>query len=233
MKILKIKLFQPRTNYRIPSAYQTRLSYLVPPYSTVIGFLCSATKIPVDYFQNASMGIYTKIGGEVYETVLFDSWRKGEDAPFKVPVKVEHLLNVEVLIYLSLKEDAIDFLLQRFENPDPFYLGSADNSALIEAIEIVEKPELNYFSVLEYNAFMPHPEKVDPQYLTSNYERLYEAVPYSCFRISSLYRVLNGQRVFERIPVKQVLAGFEQVGLRYEVYTDPSENIPLFMAKLC
>lgn len=41
MQALKIKIFQPTAHYRMPFTYQRRHTYPVPPYSTVIGFLCN------------------------------------------------------------------------------------------------------------------------------------------------------------------------------------------------
>lgn len=41
MKVLKIKIYQPSAHFRVPFTYQRRHTYPIPPYSTVIGFLCN------------------------------------------------------------------------------------------------------------------------------------------------------------------------------------------------
>jgi len=41
MKALLIKIYQPTAHYRMPFTYQRRHTYPIPPYSTVIGFLCN------------------------------------------------------------------------------------------------------------------------------------------------------------------------------------------------
>lgn len=41
MKILRLQIYQPQAHYRIPFTYQRRHTYPIPPYSTVIGFLCN------------------------------------------------------------------------------------------------------------------------------------------------------------------------------------------------
>ena len=41
LKALRLKIHQPQAHYRIPFAYQKRHTYPIPPYSTVIGFLCN------------------------------------------------------------------------------------------------------------------------------------------------------------------------------------------------
>jgi CRISPR-associated protein Cas5t len=45
LKILKIKIYQPQAHYRIPFTYQRRHTYPIPPYSTIIGFLCNVLGI--------------------------------------------------------------------------------------------------------------------------------------------------------------------------------------------
>jgi CRISPR-associated protein Cas5t len=45
LKILKVKIYQPHAHYRIPFTYQRRHTYPLPPYSTVIGFLCNVLGI--------------------------------------------------------------------------------------------------------------------------------------------------------------------------------------------
>lgn len=45
MKILRLKIYQPQAHYRIPFTFQRRHTYPLPPYSTVIGFLCNALGI--------------------------------------------------------------------------------------------------------------------------------------------------------------------------------------------
>jgi CRISPR-associated protein Cas5 subtype I-B len=39
MQALRLELYQPSANYRVPYAYQRRLTYPLPPYATVLGFL--------------------------------------------------------------------------------------------------------------------------------------------------------------------------------------------------
>jgi len=39
MKAIRLRIFQPTAHYRIPYAYQRRLTYPLPPYATVLGML--------------------------------------------------------------------------------------------------------------------------------------------------------------------------------------------------
>ncbi len=50
MKTLLIKIYQPTAHYRMPFTYQRRHTYPIPPYSTVIGFLCNM--LGIDYQGN-------------------------------------------------------------------------------------------------------------------------------------------------------------------------------------
>jgi CRISPR-associated protein Cas5t len=43
--ILLLRIYQPQANYRVPFTYQRRHTYPIPPYSTVIGFLCNVLGI--------------------------------------------------------------------------------------------------------------------------------------------------------------------------------------------
>ncbi|MCS7158698.1 MAG: type I-B CRISPR-associated protein Cas5b [Blastocatellia bacterium] len=45
MNILRLRIYQPQAHYRIPFTYQRRHTYPIPPYSTVIGFLCNVLGI--------------------------------------------------------------------------------------------------------------------------------------------------------------------------------------------
>ena len=41
MEVLKINIYQPQAHYRMPFTYQRRHTYPIPPYSTILGFLCN------------------------------------------------------------------------------------------------------------------------------------------------------------------------------------------------
>ncbi len=43
--ILRLRIYQPQAHYRVPFTYQRRHTYPIPPYSTVIGFLCNVLGI--------------------------------------------------------------------------------------------------------------------------------------------------------------------------------------------
>lgn len=45
MKVLRLRIYQPQAHYRVPFTYQRRHTYPLPPYSTVIGFLCNVLGI--------------------------------------------------------------------------------------------------------------------------------------------------------------------------------------------
>lgn len=45
ISLLKIKIYQPQAHYRIPFSYQRRLTYPLPPYSTVLGLIANVLGI--------------------------------------------------------------------------------------------------------------------------------------------------------------------------------------------
>lgn len=45
LKALKIKIYQPQAQFRMPFAYQRRHTYPLPPYSTVLGFIANVLGI--------------------------------------------------------------------------------------------------------------------------------------------------------------------------------------------
>lgn len=45
MKILRLKIYQPSAHYKIPFTFARRHTYPIPPFSTVIGFLCNVLGI--------------------------------------------------------------------------------------------------------------------------------------------------------------------------------------------
>jgi len=42
MPILRLHIYQPQAHYRVPFTYKRRHTFPIPPYSTIIGFLCNA-----------------------------------------------------------------------------------------------------------------------------------------------------------------------------------------------
>ncbi|MEN3015194.1 MAG: type I-B CRISPR-associated protein Cas5b, partial [bacterium] len=65
MKLLRLKIFQLNASYKIPYAPSINLTYPIPPFSTVIGFLCNILGIKDQYDpkfiklkENLYLGIY-------------------------------------------------------------------------------------------------------------------------------------------------------------------------------
>ncbi|MEM4284207.1 MAG: type I-B CRISPR-associated protein Cas5b [Candidatus Caldarchaeum sp.] len=67
MKVLRLRIYQPQAHYRVPFTYQRRHTYPIPPYSTVIGFLCNVLGID-DQKKKETIGVRS--------TVLYDELKK-------------------------------------------------------------------------------------------------------------------------------------------------------------
>jgi CRISPR-associated protein Cas5t len=59
MKLLRLQIYQPQAHYRLPFTYQRRHTYPIPPYSTVIGFLCNL--LGIDGISERSQRLLEKL----------------------------------------------------------------------------------------------------------------------------------------------------------------------------
>lgn len=62
MPILRLIIYQPQAHFRLPFTFQRRHTYPIPPYSTIIGFLCNVCGIDDQnkeiLFNNKKIKIY-------------------------------------------------------------------------------------------------------------------------------------------------------------------------------
>lgn len=147
-KFLRLHLFQPSANYRLPYAYQRRLTYPLPPYSTVLGFLTNLVKDHPSisrYLEQekkqlpiSGIAICGRFLSKVSEYIWFrgfghkDKASKGEILRYRMyglpehpgkqlPGVVEVLENVEVVVYLaSKKSDFLKNLMDALKSPKPY-----------------------------------------------------------------------------------------------------------------
>lgn len=77
MKILRIKIYQPQAHYRMPFTYQRRHTYPLPPYSTVIGFLCNALGIydqRTELYQEGILNLKISLAGRFESKITEYIW---------------------------------------------------------------------------------------------------------------------------------------------------------------
>ncbi len=157
MKILRIKIFQPTAHYRIPFTFARRHTYPIPPYSTVIGFLCNVLGVK-DHSderfrklkESLSLAIYGNFESMTREYVWFrnlyiDSHNSRFTSPEnriidqipehpggQIPIRIDVLENVKLIIYIAHDEESfLKEIEKAFKNPEkriyPLHLGRAED----------------------------------------------------------------------------------------------------------
>jgi CRISPR-associated protein Cas5t len=145
LNILRLKIYQPQAHYRIPFTYQRRHTYPLPPYSTIIGFLCNLLgydSIPKGYndLQNLKISIAGRFGSKTTEYIWFRNLSK--DAHIKrfkalnnrsvggyiehiggqSPIFIDVLDEVHLVIHLAHEDkdflENIRYLLKSPNNPN-------------------------------------------------------------------------------------------------------------------
>ncbi|WP_134113922.1 type I-B CRISPR-associated protein Cas5b [Hypnocyclicus thermotrophus] len=151
MKAIRIKLYQNMVNYKIPSSFQLKETYPLPPYSTVIGMvhnLCGykeyqEMKISIQGKYHSKVNdLYTRY--EFKNGMEFDKGRHQLQAD-KFGIcrgisTVELLTDVELLIHIIPEnQDLIEEIKNSLDFPKIFpALGRWEDLAVIGEVKIVE-----------------------------------------------------------------------------------------------
>lgn len=147
MPVLRLKIYQPQAHYRIPFTYQRRLTYPIPPYSTIIGFLCNACGVDDQkngLYENVIRKLKISIAGrfktKTTEMIWFRNLSKkahigtygaidnreknGQIGHIggQAPMKIDVLEDVELIIHLYHEnednKDKLKELQKKLENPE-------------------------------------------------------------------------------------------------------------------
>ncbi|MCL6524841.1 MAG: CRISPR-associated protein Cas5 [Thermoflavifilum sp.] len=132
MYYIRLNIYQPHAHYRIPFTYQRRHTYPIPPYSTVIGFLCNVLGIcghlndDYENLQKIKMSIAGRFAAKTTEYIWFrnlakrknearfgypeNRWVNGhiEHPGGQSPMRIDVLDEVHLVIYLAHED--LDFL---------------------------------------------------------------------------------------------------------------------------
>jgi len=166
MKILRISIYQPQAHYRIPFTYKRRHTYPIPPYSTVIGFLCNVlgiddqrTKI-YQRLKEIKLAIACKYASKTTEYIWFRNLslkkhinRFGytenrfvgghiEHIGYQSPVRIDVLNDVFLKIYLAHEDGSFlneirDTLVNPGRRLEVLHIGRAEDWIVLE-----EKPKI-------------------------------------------------------------------------------------------
>lgn len=182
-KALRLRIYQPQAHYRIPFTYQRRHTYPIPPYSTVIGFLCNVLGIDdqsKDEYQKLKaikISIAGRFESKTTEYVWFRNLSKNahvnrfgfvenrsinghlEHIGGQSPVLVDILNEVGLIIHLAHEDKAFfQRIKEEVENPvhrlEILHLGRAEDWIVLE--EVSDVVELSNFRVKRVDKNFEH-----------------------------------------------------------------------------
>lgn len=165
MQALKINFSAPSAHYRIPHSNNPHATYLLPPFSTVIGLLANilGERQLIDNLLAADFGLgihssyetlsreyvwYRNISADAHKgRYVIANQRQWQERPDHLggqsPITVEVLNNVHLTIYLVHPDlDIAKQLINMAHKPERWlshlHLGRAEDWAVIENIKMVE-----------------------------------------------------------------------------------------------
>ena len=139
MKAIKLKLYQNMVNYKVPTSFQLKESYPLPPYSTVIGMVHSLC----DFKEYKPMKI--SISGNYFSKVnnLYTRHEfNNSDNVIKGPATIELLVDVNLTIHIIPEDQSEEFLnmiFEAFKYPREYpSLGRREDIVLIKDVKIID-----------------------------------------------------------------------------------------------
>ena len=153
MKAIKLKLYQNMVNYKVPTSFQLKESYPLPPYSTVIGMVHSLC----DFKEYKPMKI--SISGSYFSKVndLYTRYEFKNGNPYEIGrhqlnvngcginrgvATAELLVDVNLTIHIIPEDQSEEFLntiFEAFKYPREYpSLGRREDIVLIKDVRIVD-----------------------------------------------------------------------------------------------
>lgn len=175
MKAIRLKLYQNLANYRVPTSFQLKESYPLPPYSTVSGMVhrvCQFTEyhpmdisIQGDYYSKVNdLNVRYEFAAASYEkdrhTFKLHSSEDGRDyGMIRGVTTTELLTDIELMIHIIPHNDEdLEHIYQSFLRPKEYVsLGRREDIVRIDEVKIVRisKEELDDEYILSSSAYVP------------------------------------------------------------------------------
>ncbi len=175
MRAVRLKLYQNLVNYKIPTSFQLKETYPLPPYSTVSGMVhrvCGFTdyhpmKISIqgDYYSKVNdLNMRYEFAAAAYEegrhTIKLHSSEDNRDyGMIRGVTTTELLTDVELIIHiLPENEGDLETIYQAFKEPHEYIsLGRREDIVRVDEVKIVEVEErvLEDMYTLENSAYVP------------------------------------------------------------------------------
>ena len=154
MKSIRLKLKQNLVNYKLPTSFQLKETYPLPPYSTVIGMVHNTC----NYIEYKPMKIsvqgkyHSKVNDlatryEFKNGMTFDASRHqikvGEYGISRGVSNVELLSDVELVIHIVPEdENLVEEIFNAFKTPREYIsLGRREDLVVVDEVKIVEISE--------------------------------------------------------------------------------------------
>lgn len=166
MKALKVKIYQPTAHYRMPFTYQRRHTYPIPPYSTVIGFLCNMLGIDYkgneqfDKLKDCKLSVSGRFDIKLTEYIWFRNLSKNSHEKYfgstairekngeinhiggQSPMRIDVLENMHLNIHIVNEDESfLEELKSNLINPvkrlETVHLGRAEDWIVFDTIESV------------------------------------------------------------------------------------------------
>lgn len=172
MKAVRLKLYQELVNYKVPTSFQLKETYPLPPYSTVIGMIHNLCRYS-DYkeMKISIQGKYLSKVNDLYTRYEFKPECTFEKGRHQLEVNgfgisrgiatAELLTEVELLIHIIPEEQVrINEIEQAFLTPWEFpSLGRREDIVVIKEIKVVDVIEREFkISISKdngYSAYVP------------------------------------------------------------------------------
>lgn len=181
MKAIRIKIEQELVNYKVPTSFQLKETYPLPPYSTVIGmvhFACGYTEYKE--MDVSIQGKYHSKVNDLFTRYEFKPAMKYEAGRHQLETDgfgigrgvatTELLTEVELLLHIIPKDqNLVEEIAEGLKNPKEFLsLGRREDLVIVREVKIVEveERELKKSINLErgYSAYIPIENKEDVKF---------------------------------------------------------------------
>ncbi|MGC8767577.1 MAG: type I-B CRISPR-associated protein Cas5b [Brevinematia bacterium] len=180
--ILRLRIYQPQAHYRVFFTYRRRHTYPIPPYSTVIGFLCNVLGydgMPSEHseLRKLKISIAGCFESKTTEYIWFRSLAKSdhikrfgaiesrdisghvEHIGGQIPILIDVLNNVHLVIHFAHEDYSfLKHIRSSLENPihrlEVLHLGRAEDWIVIE--ELSEILDLSSLEVCRVDGNFKH-----------------------------------------------------------------------------
>lgn len=175
MRAVKLIIHQDFVNYKMPTSFQLKETYPLPPYSTVIGMVHNLCQFKVYHPMKVSIqGKYTSKINDLYTRYEFKNGMSFDKERHQYNVEgygitrgaatCELLVGVELMLHIVPDDpNLVDEIYKAFENPYEYpSLGRREDLVVISSVKVVDYniqtlEEERKISNDGYSAFIPLP----------------------------------------------------------------------------